>query len=83
MSNDTQNSMENIEQRVLLLALYKRKEDETFKDVLQVMEDTGVFRKKDGKKYLKNLKALNYITDEGFTMVGLEKAKEVEMEFKI
>lgn len=83
MSKDLQESMENMEQRVLLLALYKRKEDETFKDVLLIMEGTGVFTKKEGKKYMKNLKALNYITDEGFTMIGLEKAKEVELEFKI
>ena len=83
MNDDIQNSMENIEQRVLLLALYKKEEGENFKDVLHIMEDTGVFRKKDGKKYLKNLKALKYITDEGFTMLGLEKAKEVELEFKI
>ncbi|MEA3290556.1 MAG: hypothetical protein U9Q04_10305 [Campylobacterota bacterium] len=75
--------MDNIEQRVLLLALYKKKDDETFKDVLGVMEHSRVFDVKTGKKYLKNLKALNYITDDGFTMIGIQKAKEVEMEFKI
>ncbi|MEA3352912.1 MAG: hypothetical protein U9Q33_03715 [Campylobacterota bacterium] len=76
-------NMDNIEQRVLLLALYKKQDDETFNDVLSIMEDTRVFTRKVGKQYLKNLKALNYITDDGFTMVGIEKAKEVEMEFKI
>ena len=75
--------MENIEVRVLLLALYKKKDDETFNDILGVMEESRVFTKKIGKKYLKNLKELSYITDDGFTMIGITKAKEVEMEFKL
>ena len=75
--------MDNIEQRVLLLALYKRKDDETFSDILGVMEESRVFTKKIGKKYLKNLKALNYISDDGFTMIGITKAKEIELEFKV
>ncbi len=75
--------MDNIEQRVLLLGLYKKEDNETFNDVLQVMEDSRVFTKKVGKKYLKNLKELNYITNDSFTMIGLSKAKEVEQEFKI
>ncbi|MEA3554619.1 MAG: hypothetical protein U9R39_09535 [Campylobacterota bacterium] len=75
--------MDEIEQRVLLLGLYKKEDDETFNDILSVMEQTRVFTKKVGKKYLKNLKELNYITDDSFTMIGLAKAKEVEQEFKI
>ena len=75
--------MENIEQRVLLLGLYKKEENETFNDILGVMEESRVFTKKVGKKYLKNLKELNYITNDSFTMIGLAKAKEVEQEFKI
>jgi len=74
---------ENIELRVLLLALIKKENGETFNDILGVMEESRVFSKKDGKKYLKNLKELNYISDDGFTMIGITKAKEVEMEFKI
>ena len=74
---------ENIELRVLLLALIKKEDAESFSDILGVMEDSRVFTKKDGKKYLKILKDLNYIVDDGFTMIGIAKAKEVEMEFKI
>ena len=76
-------NMENIEIRVLLLALYKKQDDESFNDVLGVMEESRVFTKKVGKKYLKFLKQENYITEDSFTMIGLEKAKEIEMEFKI
>lgn len=74
---------DNIELRVFLLALFKKQDDETYKDVIGVMEESRVFSRKVGKKYLKNLKELKYITDDGFTMIGLEKAKEVELEFKI
>ncbi len=83
MSKELEKSMENIEQRVLLLGLYKKEDDETFSDILNVMENSRVFTKKVGKKYLKNLKELNYINDTGFTMIGIQKAQEVEMEFKI
>jgi hypothetical protein len=82
--NDLQKEFEeNMELRVLLLGLYKKQENESFKDILDVMEDSRVFTKKVGKKYLKILKELNYISDNGFTMIGIEKAKQVEMEFKI
>jgi uncharacterized protein with HEPN domain len=74
---------ENMELRVLLLGMYKKEDNESFNDIIDVMEQSRVFTKKVGKKYLKMLKELNYIKDDNFTMIGLEKAKEVEMEFKI
>jgi len=76
-------NIENIEIRVLLLALYKKQEDENFSDILGVMEESRVFTKKVGKKYLKYLRSENYITEDSLTMIGLEKAKEIEQEFKI
>jgi len=75
--------MDNIEQRVLLLALFKKNEDETFNNILGVMEESRVLTKKIGKKYLKDLRELNFISSDSFTMLGVQKAKEVEMEFKI
>jgi len=80
MDNDIEN---NIELRVLLLALYKKTDDETFSDILGVMENSKVFTKKVGKKYLKILKDLKLIDGEGFTFLGIQKAKEVESEFKL
>ena len=73
----------NIELRVLLLGLYKKQDDETFNDILLVMENSKVFSKKIGKKYLKQLKKLNLIEDNNFTFLGLQKAKEIEAEFKL
>lgn len=76
-------NIENIEIRVLLLALFKKQEGENFSDIVGVMEESSVFPKKVGKKYLKYLKSENYITEDSFTMLGLEKAKEIEKEFTI
>jgi len=73
----------NMEQRVLLLGLYKKEIDETFMDIVLVMENSRVFTKKDGKKYLKNLKELGYITDDSLTMMGVTVAQQIEQEFKI
>jgi hypothetical protein len=74
---------QNIELKVLLLALYKKQDNETFKDILLVMENTRVFTQKVGKKYLKNLKELNFIKDNQLTFLGTQQAKIVENEFKL
>ena len=75
--------MDNIEQRVLLLGLYKKQDGETFNDILGVMEESRVFDLKTGKKYLKNLQKLNFINNNTLTMLGVQKAIEIEQEFKI
>jgi len=77
------NFEENIELRVFLLAIYKRESDESFKDVIAKMEDARVFDQKTGKKYLKELRQLGFISEDSLTMIGIEQAKNVEMEFKI
>jgi hypothetical protein len=73
----------NIELRVLLLAIYKKQEDESFKDVLKMMDNSRVFDLKTGKQYLKQLKNLGFITEDSLTFIGIEEAKKVELEFKI
>jgi len=74
---------DNIELRVLLLAIYKKEEDESFKDVLKMMDNNRVFDLKTGKKYLKELKNLGFLGEESLTFIGLEEAKKVELEFKL
>ena len=73
----------NLEKRVLLLALYTRAEDETFQDVLLKLEATHVFSLKEGKKLLKALKKEGYAESGKLTLKGIEYAKEIEKEFKI
>ncbi len=73
----------DIEQKVLLLGIYKKKEDETLNDVLISLENSKVFTLKQGKKYLKDLKANNYLLNNELTLTGITQAQLVEKEFKI
>ncbi len=72
-----------IEEQVLLLGIYKRKEDESINNVVMMLEDTGMFTYKEGKKYLKSLKEDGYIAEDRLTVTGAQKAKEVEEGFKL
>ncbi len=74
---------DNIELRVLLLAIYKKQEDESLKDVLKMMDNSRVFDLKTGKQYLKELRNLTFLEEDSLTFIGIEEAKKVELEFKI
>ena len=76
-------SEDELSKDVFLLAIYKRKDGETLKDVILVMEETGTFSQKKGKKYLKELKSENMVQDDSLTFLGIEKAKQVEMMFRL
>ena len=80
---DENMSEDELSKDVFLLAIYKRKDGETLKDVILTMEETGTFSQKKGKKYLKELKSENMVQDEGLTFLGIEKAKQVEMMFRL
>ncbi len=73
----------DIEQKVLLLGIYKKQEDESLNDVLISLEQSQVFTLKQGKKYLKDLKAQSYLTNNELTLTGITQAQLVEKEFKI
>jgi len=75
--------MMQIEERVLLLGIYKRKEDESFNDIIMMLEDAGVFSYKEGKKLLKSLKENGFIEGEKLTVTGVQKGMEIEQEFKL
>jgi len=75
--------MMDIEDKVLLLGIYKREEGESLKDVLLMLEDSQLFSLKDGKKRLKRLKSEGYIDGDILSVLGIKKAKEIEEEFKV
>ena len=75
--------MDELNKKVLLLAILKKEEDETLNDVIKKMDNTKVFTLKQGKKYLKELKKESLISEDSLTMIGITKAKEAELEFKI
>lgn len=74
---------DNTELKVLLLAIYKKNEDENIQDVLRMMENARVFDVKTGKHFLKELQNMNFINENDLTFLGIEQAKKVELEFKI
>jgi hypothetical protein len=76
-------TIQNIDIQVLLLAIYKKANDETFLDVVKKMENSKVFTLKQGKKYLKFLKSSQYIQHNNLTVLGIAKSKEIETQFKI
>ncbi|KAB7885381.1 hypothetical protein [Poseidonibacter ostreae] len=73
----------DINEKILLLAILKKKDDETLMDVVSTLENTQLFTLKEGKKLLKKLKSEEFLTDGILTLKGELIAKEVEQEFKI
>jgi len=71
-----------IEKRVFLLAVAKREEGETLNDVVEMLVETGMFDKKEGKQVLKELREANYIVGENLSMMGVMEADKAEKEFK-
>ena len=73
----------DINEKILLLAILKKKDDETLMDIVQTLENTQLFSLKEGKRLLKKLKSEEFLTDGSLTFKGDLAAKEVEKEFKI
>ena len=73
----------DINEKILLLGILKKRDDETLMDVVSTLENTQLFSLKEGKKLLKKLKSEEYLSDGQLTLKGNLTAKEVESEFKI
>ena len=73
----------SIEERVFLLGIYTKGEDETLRDVLLSLANTGMFTPKDGKKVLKALQKKEYVIDGGLSFKGLAEAKKAKEEFSL
>ncbi|QKJ24050.1 hypothetical protein [Poseidonibacter lekithochrous] len=73
----------DINKKVFLLAIYKKEESETLNDIVLKLEETGLFSLKDGKKFLKEFKKEELVSDSYLTLKGQIQAQDVEKEFKI
>ncbi|WP_457597531.1 hypothetical protein [Hydrogenimonas sp.] len=71
------------EEKVILLAIYKKEVGESLKDVLLVLENSRVFGLKEGKRLLKKLKEEGYIDEGELTFKGEAAARAAEAEFKL
>jgi len=74
---------ENIHKMVLLLALFQKLPDETTKDVLNKLENSGAIDRHRGKQLMTELKRQKLYIDDSLTFVGIEQAKKAEKFFKI
>ena len=74
---------EDINKRVFLLAIFKKEPEETLLDVTKSLVNAGMFDLQEGKKILKELKEIQYITNEQLTVKGIAVAMEAEAEFKL
>jgi hypothetical protein len=74
---------DNIVEKVCLLAVYKKEEGETLKDVHAMLVDTGMFDMKECKEVFKKLKEEQYISgNDELTLKGIMEAKDAEEMFK-
>lgn len=73
---------EELLKKVTLLGILKKKPDETLKDVMLMLVDTGMYSLKEAKKIFKELKAQMYLSDGQLTLKGITAAKAAEVEFK-
>ena len=76
-------SEDEIEKKVILLAIYKKLADESLSDVLKSLVNTGMFDMKRAKELLRELKDEQYIVNEQLTVKGIAEAVEAEEEFKL
>ena len=74
----------DIIKRVFLLAIAKREEGETMKDILESLVNTGMFEKgmKEAKQTLLELRESNHIVGDNLSMLGVVVANQAEKEFK-
>ena len=74
---------DDIIKRVTLLGIFKKEPNETLKDVMLMLVDTGMYELKEAKQIVKFLTAAHYISkDDGLTMKGILEAKSAEEMFK-
>ncbi|WP_457592606.1 hypothetical protein [Hydrogenimonas sp.] len=71
------------EEKVLLLALLKKEQGETVRDILSMLENNRLFTMKEGKRLVKELKKSGYIEENGLTFKGDAAARAAEEEFKL
>jgi len=74
---------DKIVEKVCLLALLKKRPNETLKDIQAMLVDTGMFDMKECKRVFKELKAEQYISQtNALTLKGIMEAKDAEEMFK-
>lgn len=68
---------------VLLLALSKKKQDETTTDILNQLKNSGAIDNDIAKDLLTQLLQENLYIDNSLTFLGIQEARQAEQFFKI
>ncbi len=68
---------------VLLLALSKKKQDETTTDILNQLKNSGAIDNDIAKDLLTQLLQENLCIDNSLTFLGIQEARQAEQFFKI
>ena len=71
------------EEKVLLLAMLKKEENEKLRDILAILESSRVFTMKEGRRIVKGLKKGGYIEENELTLKGSAAARSAEEEFRL
>ena len=72
-----------VEEKVLLLGLWKRERDENLRDILLMLENARVFTVKEGKRLVRKLRDEGYLKEGELTLQGIGAAQAAEAEFKL
>ncbi len=72
-----------VEEKVLLLGLWKREHDENLRDILLMLENARVFTVKEGKRLVRKLRDEGYLKEGELTLQGIGAAQAAEAEFKL
>ena len=74
----------DIEKQLILMSIFLKEKDETIKDIILKISDTGTFELKVGKKLFKELKRDKYILENNeLSFIGTEEAKKAKRMFTI
>jgi len=72
----------DIVKRVTLLAIMKKKPDESLVDVMRILVDTGMFDIVEASQVFNELGDMGYIAGDSLTMMGVSIAQKAQQEFK-
>ena len=72
----------DIVKRVTLLAIMKKKSDESLVDVMRILVDTGMFDIVEASQVFNELEDMGYISGDSLTMMGVSIAQKAQQEFK-
>ncbi len=75
--------MDEIEKSVFLLRMFTRESDESMRDVINSLANTGMFSVKEGRRIRRELESDGYISDGELTLKGIAEAQKAQEEFRL